>query len=190
MSGRWRAIRSGLPRLLWFTNQMMLISIWNHEHVYVYQFGLGRFNSSYIQGSCLGCVTDTLDLTEPFLFQGGTLVGVCVIVELMSYHELSVHWALFVNVMAKHCLSYNQQFTLILCSSSLSTRGLADFLLLTLTFVGWAVAVASGDDFTNRYIWQMDKLFIGNSCVSVLLACDMNTNKSGRSCWPSLDGSG
>ena len=89
----------------------MLISIWNHEHVYVYQFGLGRFNSSYIQGSCLGCVTDTLDLTEPFLFQGGTLVGVCVIVELMSYHELSVHWALFVNVMAKHCLSYNQQFS-------------------------------------------------------------------------------
>ena len=78
MSGRWRVIRSGLPRLLWFTNQMMLISIWNHEHVYVYQFGLGRFNS-YIQGSCLGCVTDTLDLTEPFLFQGGTLVGVCVI---------------------------------------------------------------------------------------------------------------
>ena len=95
---------------------------------------------SHIQGSCLGCVTDTLDLTEPYLFQGGTLAGVCVIVELMyiSYHELSVHGALFVNVMAKYCLSYNIQFTLFLCSSSLSTRGLADFLLVTLTFVGLA----------------------------------------------------
>ena len=122
---------------------------------------------------------------------GGTLVGVCVIVELMYivYDELSVHGALFVNVMAKHCLSYNQQFSdLVLFFTEYTGFGV--FLLLTLTFVGLAVAVASGDDFTNRYIWQMGKLFIGNSCVSVLLACDMNTNKSGRSCWPSLDGSG
>ena len=129
MSGRRRAILNGLPRLLCSSKQMMLISIWNHEHVYVYQSGLGRFNSF--------SVTDTLVLTEPYLFQGGTFAGVCVIVELMyiSYHELSVHGALFVNVMAKHCLSYNQQFTLILCSSSLSTRGVSNFLLLTLTFV-------------------------------------------------------
>ena len=84
------------------------------------------------------------------------------------YDELSVHGALFVNVMAKHCLSYNQQFTLIFCSSSLCTRGLADFLLLTLTFVGWAVAVASADDFTNRYIWQLGKLFIGGFPIVVV----------------------
>ena len=63
-------------------------------------------------------------------------------------------------------LSYNQQFTdLVLFFTEYTGFGV--FLLLTLTFVGLAVAVASGDDFTNRYIWQMGKLFIEGSCVSV-----------------------
>ena len=82
------------------------------------------------------------DRTVPV--QRGTLAGVCVIVELMYilYDELSVHGAFFVNVMAKHCLSYNQQFTdLVLFFTEYTEFGV--FLLLTLTYVGLAVAVAS-----------------------------------------------
>ena len=85
-----------------------------------------------------------MDLTEPYLFKGGTLAGVCVVVELMYilYDELSVHGAFFVNVMAKHCLCYNEQFTdLVLFFSEYTEFGV--FLLLTLTYVGLAVAVAS-----------------------------------------------
>ena len=107
---------------------MMLISFWNHEHVYVYQSRLGRFHSfslrvMFLCPLVLGCVTDTLDLTETYLFQGRSC-WVCVIVELMyiSYDELSVHGALFVNVLAKHCLSYIHQFT-DLVIYLLSTRG-------------------------------------------------------------------
>ena len=84
----------------------------------------------------------------------------------MLYDELSVHGAFFVNVMAKHCLSYNLQFTdLVLFFTEYTGFGV--FLPLTLTYVGLAVAVASGDDFTNRYIWQLGKLFIGGFCISV-----------------------
>ena len=89
-------------------------------------------------------VVDTLDLTEPYLFKMGTLAGVCVIVELMYilYDELSVHGAFFGNVLAKHCLSYNQQFTdLVLFFTEYTEFGV--FLLLTLTYVGLAVSVAS-----------------------------------------------
>ena len=68
------------------------------------------------------------------------------------YDELSVHGAFIVNVMAKHCLSYNQQFT--------------DLVLFFTEYT--AVAVASGDDFTNRYIWQLGKLYIGGFPIVVV----------------------
>ena len=83
------------------------------------------------------------------------------------YDELSVHGAFIVNVMAKHCLSYNQQFTDLVLFFTEYT-GFSVFLPLTLKYVGLAVAVASGDDFTNRYIWQLGKLYIGGFPIVVV----------------------
>lgn len=171
---------------------MLSINIWNYEHVYVYQSGLARFP---IFLTCRVMILFVLLFWrgashthwichKPYFMQWALVVGVCCIVGLMyiSYDALSVHGASLENVKAKHSIPYNQQFSLIFVLFFTVYTGLWPISFIpSLTFIGFAVAVAILDEFTNLYISQIGKfLFVGGSCVSALLAYDMDANSRAR----------
>ena len=110
--------------------------------MYLYQSGLGRFNSSHTQGSCFEVCHGHIEFERTVPVPRGVLLLGSVSSKLMYivYDELSVHGA---ECYGQTCLSLQPAVHPDLVLFFIEYMEFGVFLLLTLPYVGLAVAVVS-----------------------------------------------